>query len=92
MRYFLCLAGDAAYEQARLALDAAWGHPKPGAVTCISPAVVAPRDAEGRIVLAVNDEFCVYPAAEQMLSYMTQQGAVTEITEAAYRAAANPNP
>ena len=94
MRYFLCLAGDAAYEQARLALDAAWGHPdaETKTVTCIDPASVAPRDAQGRIVLAVNDEFCEYPAAQQMLAYMIQQGAATEITEAEYRAAANPNP
>ena len=95
MRYFRCEAGDEAYEQARLTLDAAWGHPnaETKTVTCIDPAAVAPRDAQGRIVLAVNDEFCEYPAAQQMLAYMIEQGAVTEITEADYRAAVeSPSP
>jgi len=89
MRYFRCLAGDAAYEQARLALDAAWGHPDADTktVTCIDPAAVAPRDAGGRIVLAVSDEFCEYAAAQQMLAYMIGGGAAEEITEAEYRAA-----
>lgn len=87
MRYFRCLAGDAAYEQARLTLDAAWGHPNPatGTVTCIDPAAVAPHDSAGRIVLAVNDEFCDYPAAASMLEVMLGSGAVEEITEAEYR-------
>jgi hypothetical protein len=95
MRYFRCEAGDEAYEQARLALDAAWGHPntETRTETCIDPASVAPRDAQGRIVLAVNDEFCEYPAAQQMLTYMTEQGAVTEIAQAEYRAAVeSPSP
>jgi hypothetical protein len=95
MRYFRCEAGDEAYEQARLALDAAWGHPstETRTETCIDPSSVAPRDAQGRIVLAVNEEFCEYPAAQQMLTYMTGQSAVTEITEADYRAAVeSPSP
>ena len=89
MRYFRCESDDLAYEQARLALDAAWGHPNTEAriETCIDPAPVAPRDPEGRIVLAVNDEFCAYPAAEQMLGYMLTNGAATEITQAEYTAA-----
>jgi hypothetical protein len=89
LRYFRCDAGDAAYEQARAALDAAWGHPNAATrtVTCIDPAAVAPRDQQGRIVLAVTGEFCAYPAAEQMLSLMLGGGAAVEITEADYRAA-----
>lgn len=95
VKYFRCLAGDEAYEQIRATLDVAWGHPnaETKTVTCIDPAAVAPRDAQGRIVLAVNDEFCEYPAAQQMLASMTGQGAVTEITEADYRAAVeSPSP
>jgi len=90
MKYFCCLAGDAAYEQARLSLDAAWGQPNAATktTTCIDPATVAPRDQQGRIVLAVNDEFCEYPAAQQMLAYMINGGAAQEISEAEYRAAA----
>lgn len=89
MRYF-CTDSDQAYEQARLALDQAWGHAEP--VTCIDPAAVAPRDAEGRIVLAVNDEFVEYPAASQMLGYMLGVGAAVEITAAEYAAAVNAGP
>ena len=95
MRYFRCESGDQAYEQARLALDAAWGHPntETKTVTCIDPAAVAPRDAEGRIVLAVNDEFCEYPAAAEMLPQLLASGAVSEMTEAEYRAAVeSPSP
>ncbi len=94
MRYFRCDAGDEAYEQARLALDAAWGHPnaETKTVTCIDPASVAPRDADGRIVLAVNDEFVEYPAASQMLGYMLGIGAAVEITAAEYAAAVNAGP
>jgi len=89
MRYFRCDAGDAAYEQARLALDAAWGHPNSvtKTVTCIDPASVAPRDSQDRIVLAVNDEFCEYAAASQMLEYMLGVGAAMEITAEDYRQA-----
>jgi hypothetical protein len=89
MRHFRCEAGDEAYEQARLALDAAWGHPnaETKTVTCIDPASVAPRDQQGRIVLAVAEEFCAYPAAAQMLELMLGGGAAVEITEADYRAA-----
>jgi len=89
VRYFRCDAGDQAYEQARLALDAAWGHPNADTKTqtCIDPAAVAPRDSEGRIVLAVNHEFCGYPAAAEMLSLMLGSGAAIEILEADYRAA-----
>lgn len=71
-------------------MDAAWGHVAP--ITCIDPAAVAPRDADGRIVLAVNDEFCEYPAAAQMLAYVLAGGAVAEITEAEYRAAVTQEP
>lgn len=92
MRFFRCLAGDEAYEAARLALDAAWGHPNPSTKTstCFDPAAVAPRDGVGRIVLAVTEEFCLFPAAEQMIAMMIGGGAAEEITEADYRAATEP--
>ena len=88
MRYFR--SSTAVYEQARFALDAAWGLPNDtGTVTCIDPAAVAPRDAQGRIVLAVNDEFCAYPVAVDLLPKMLASGAVEEIDAATYRAAVN---
>lgn len=95
MRYFRCLAGDEAYEQIRQTLDAVWGHPnaETKTVTCIDPATVAPRDTQGRIILAVNDEFVAYPAAAEMLPQLLASGAVEEITEAEYGAAVeSPSP
>ena len=80
-RYFRT-ASDEVYEQARAALDAAWSIEPPQ--TCIEPAATAPRDAEGRILLAVDKEFCAYPAAAEMLPTLLTTGAVDEITEAAY--------
>jgi hypothetical protein len=88
MRFFRT-ASDAVYEQARITLDAAWGHPTPDGrtLTCIEPAATAPRDAQGRIVLAVRDEFCTYSVAVDLLPQLLASGAVTEIDEATYRAA-----
>jgi hypothetical protein len=90
MKYFRT-SSNSVYDQARLTLDAAWGHIAP--TTCIEPAATAPRDSQGRIVLAVNDEFVAYPAAAEMLPQLLASGAVTEITEADYRAAVkSPSP
>jgi hypothetical protein len=78
-------ATDAAtYEAVRLTLDAAWGHPKPGALTCIEPAATAPRDSSGIVLLGVNFEFCEFPEARDALSQLLAGGAVEEITEAEY--------
>lgn len=86
MRYFRCLAGDEVYEQIRAALDAAWGHPNAATktITCIDPASVAPRDTQGRIMLATSETFCDYEAAAQMLPALTASGAIEEIDEATY--------
>ena len=86
MRYFRTTS-DAVYEQARLTLDAAWGHVAP--TTCIEPAATAPRDSQGRIVLAVNDEFCAYSVAAELLPQLLANGAVAEIDAATYMAAVN---
>ena len=86
MRYFR--SAVAVYEQARATLDAAWGLPNDtGTVTCIEPAQSAPRDAQGLVVLAVNDEFCTYSVAVDLLPQLLASGAVQEISEATYRAA-----
>ena len=94
MRCFRCLAGDAVYEQVRLALDAAWGHPnaETNSVTCFDPAAVAPRDALGRILLAVRNEFCTYTVASEMLPQLLASGAVEEIDSVTYLAVVNPGP
>lgn len=94
MRYFRCLAGDDAYEQIRLGLDAAWGHPNEATktVTCIDPASVAPRDTQGQIMLATSDEFCEYEAAALALTQLTASGAIEEIDQATYRSALQESP
>ena len=91
MRYFRAQS-DAVYEQARLTLDAAWGFPSPDGrtLTCIEPAATAPRDAQGRIVLAVNDEFTTYSVAVELLPQLLASGAVEEIDAATYQAATQP--
>jgi len=46
---------DATYEAVRAAIDAANGWPDDGTQTSIEPAATAPRDAEGRVLLACGD-------------------------------------
>jgi hypothetical protein len=82
---FFRTQSDAVYEQARLTLDETWGHVPP--TTCIEPAATAPRDLQGRIVLAVNDEFCAYSVAAELLPQLLASGAVEEIDAATYMAA-----
>lgn len=91
MRYFRAQS-DAVYEQARLTLDAALGFPSPDGrtLTCIEPAATAPRDASGRIMLAVTDEFTTYSVAVDLLPQLLASGAVEEVDEATYRAATQP--
>ena len=84
MRYFRSNF-DAVYEQARAALDSAWGLEMPA--TCIEPAATAPRDAARRIVLAVNTEFTEFPSAAAILPDLLASGAVEEIDRATYMAA-----
>ena len=87
-RYFRT-ADAALYESIRLQLDAAWGHPTPDgkSVTCFDPAAVAPRDAAGRLLLAVREEFATWEPAATILPQLLASGAVEEISEATYRAA-----
>lgn len=94
MRFFRCDSGHQAYENARIALDQAWGHPTESTktLTCIEPAATAPHDAQGRIVLAVTDSFCEYPDAAAMLQFMIGTGEATEITEAEYVAVVQQEP
>jgi len=86
MRYFRCLAGDEVYEQIRATLDAAWGHPdtQTNTLTCFDPAQNAPRDTQGRIMLATSQAFCEYAASEQMLASVLSGGVIEEIDAATY--------
>ena len=80
-RYFRT-DSDAVYEDVRVGLDAAWQHVAP--TTCIKPAALAFRDNQGRIVLAVRQEFAEFPAAAAMLPGLLASGAVQEITRTEY--------
>lgn len=86
MRFFRT-ADAALYESIRLQLDAAWGHPTPDGrtVTCFDPVAVAPRDSAGRVLLAVNDEFCEWPEVAAVLPGLLASGAVQEVTAADYK-------
>jgi hypothetical protein len=88
MRFFRT-ADEPLYEAVRLQLDAAWGHPTPDGqtITCFDPAIVAPRDSAGRLLLAVNDEFATWEPAATMLPQLLASGAVEEITAGECQAA-----
>jgi hypothetical protein len=85
MKYFRT-ADAALYESIRLQLDAAWGHPTPDGrtLTCFDPAAVAPRDAAGGLLLAVNDEIVTWEPAATLLPQLLASGVVVEIDAAAY--------
>lgn len=83
MRFFRT-AKDDLYEAVRLQLDAEWGHPSGGTVTCIEPAATAPRDEAGRILLAVQTSFAEIDIVAEMLADLLASGDVEEIDESAY--------
>lgn len=85
MRFFRT-ANVALYETVRTSLDAAWNLAAHGC-TCITPAESAPRDAQGRIVVAVDDAFVEYQAVQSLLPNLLADGEVEEIDESEYRAA-----
>jgi hypothetical protein len=81
--------GDVAtYETIRFDLDAAWGLPNDkGTATCIAPAATAPKDSQGRVLIAVDYEFATWEPAATLLPQLLASGAVEEITRAEYQAA-----
>jgi hypothetical protein len=84
-RFFRCYS-DEAYEQARLSLDAAWGHPTPDGrtVTCVDPASVGPRDNDGYILVAINAQRCEWPELSSLISALLASGVGQEITAQEY--------
>jgi len=63
MRFFRADADT--YERVRAAIDAANGWPDAGTATAVEPAATAPRDAAGRVLLAVQP-WIATAAAEQL--------------------------
>lgn len=88
MRFFRCESGDWYYESVRSSLDLAWGLPNEATKTrtCLDPAEQCLRDQNGRIVIALQPEFCEYSPASEMLPAMLADGDVSEITAAEYAA------
>jgi hypothetical protein len=83
---FFC-ADETTYEQVRQTLDNAWGLPNDrGTATCVQPAATAPRDIQGRVLLAVDAAFTQFTVAVDVLPELLASGSVAEITEADYRA------
>ena len=90
-RYFR--STEDVYESVRQSLDAAWGLPNnAGTVTCLEPAAQAPRDASGRLLLAVKEEFCTFTVAAELLPQLLASGAVEEIDADAYHAVVSAGP
>jgi len=54
------------YELYRDTLDAAMGFPCPGTATSIEPIGTAPRDAGGKVLLAVSGEWLAPAEAEEI--------------------------
>jgi hypothetical protein len=86
MRYFR--ADPAAYEQARAALNAAWGLPNADTVTSLPPAGDCAASG-GKVYVCVDNFMCDLPPAPDVLSAAIAAGVAEEVSEAAYCAAAS---
>ena len=87
MRYFR--STPAVYADICAQLDAAYGYPNAETKTERTLPLVSdlPADSQGRVYLAVSAAYCDYILPGQMLPDLLASGAVTELTEAQYRAA-----
>lgn len=79
-------ASEAVYEQARAALDTAFGYPSDFAHTVFSPAAEGIRDASGKMLLAIRSDFADADPAASMLAPLLASGAVQELTAEEYAA------
>jgi len=81
-RFFL--VDETTYESIRQSLDAMWGHPNGGTVTCMPPAADAVRNANGIIIAPVLRETCEWPEVAAVLAQLLAANAITETDEDAY--------
>lgn len=82
-RYFNVNAS--AYEQTRLAMDAAW--PFPEGETSIEPLATAPKDTNGNALVAIRSVHCGMEPFQSAIASLLASGDATEITQADYEAA-----
>jgi hypothetical protein len=80
VRYFL--ADPVAYEQARVALNAAWGIPRPGTETALPVVGNLLVSGDGKVVVMVDDWMVDLPPAPDIVEQATAAGTLSEITEA----------
>lgn len=90
MRYFRC--GPQVYAAIGAQLDAAYGYPNAATKTerALPLASTLPSDSQGRVYLAIQNDFCAYILPSQMLPELLASGDIEEITEAQYRAVLPP--
>jgi hypothetical protein len=86
MRYFR--STPAVYTGICSQLDAAYGYPNAETKTERSLPLVSdlPADAQGRVYLAISQEYCDYILPSQMLPQLLASGEVEEVTAAVYEA------
>jgi hypothetical protein len=86
MRYFR--STPAVYTGVCSQLDAAYGYPNAETKTerALPLAADLPTDAQGRVYLAISQEYCDYILPSEMLPQLLASGAVEEVTAAAYQA------
>jgi len=87
MRYFR--STPAVYTGICSELDAAYGYPNAETKTERALPLVSdlPADAQGRVYLAISQEYCDYILPSEMLPQLLASGAVEEIDAATYMAA-----
>jgi hypothetical protein len=90
MRYFR--SATAVYASICDQLDVAYGYPNAETKTLRTLPLASdlPSDAQGRVYLAVSDDYCEYVLPSQLLPQLLASGAVEEITADEYQAAIAP--
>jgi hypothetical protein len=79
------LVEPTAYEQTRLAVDAAWVFPE--GETSIEPLATAPKDANGQALIAIRAMHCDMEPFKSAVEGLLASEAAAEITQAEYEAA-----
>lgn len=87
VRYFRCSLE--VYGVVCQSLDSAYGYPNAQTKTLRSlpPSDEIPSDAQGRVYLAVSQDYCEYVLPSQMIPQLLESGAADEIAAGEYEAA-----